>query len=146
MQSANLKEKVGSGIFDAKNALQSKDAVKRIFAYVESYEDIPFWRTVLHGYQTATIKFEIITPTKKGKEQALAMRHPHAHWSVPLSTWRPDGHVPASIWPAREYKARERIVAASKIRSCQSCAGFTFFAALSARAGGVLLRGVTSSH
>ena len=75
MQSANLKEKVGSGIFDAKNALQSKDAVKRIFAYVESYEDIPFWRTVLHGYQTATIKFEIITPTKKGKEQALAMRH-----------------------------------------------------------------------
>ena len=64
---SEIKENVSSDYLAAKNALQTNTSAKRIFAYVESYEDIPFWRTVLTDYQTATIKFEIITPTKKGK-------------------------------------------------------------------------------
>ena len=42
-----LRDNLNSNYFEAANALTSKKARHRIVAYVESYDDIYFWRTVL---------------------------------------------------------------------------------------------------
>lgn len=64
----------------ATNALRSKDARHRIVAYVESYDDILFWRTVLSRFENGKRYFEIMLPTKarngkdvlgRGKRTAL---------------------------------------------------------------------------
>ena len=45
-----LKDNLNSRYFEAANALTSKKARHRIVAYVESYDDIYFWRTVLSEF------------------------------------------------------------------------------------------------
>lgn len=64
----------------AANALQPKDSRRRIVAYVESYDDILFWRTVLDQFENGKRYFEIMLPTKgrdgknvlgRGKRTAL---------------------------------------------------------------------------
>ena len=40
-----LKDNLSSAYFDAANYLNGRNARKRIVAYVESYDDIFFWRT-----------------------------------------------------------------------------------------------------
>ncbi len=45
--SNRLKDNINSRYFEAANALKSKHSRRRIVAYVESYDDIYFWRTVL---------------------------------------------------------------------------------------------------
>jgi hypothetical protein len=66
-----LKYNVSSDTVAAFNALEPKTAAKKIIAYVESYEDISFWRNILHAYETKRLEFEIKTPTHKGKKGAL---------------------------------------------------------------------------
>ena len=46
-----LKDNINSNYFEAANALTSKKARRRIVAYVESYDDIYFWRTVLSRFE-----------------------------------------------------------------------------------------------
>lgn len=64
----------------AANALRPKDSRRRIIAYVESYDDIFFWRTVLDQLENDKRYFEIMLPTKghngknvlgRGKRTAL---------------------------------------------------------------------------
>ena len=45
--SRRLKDNITSGYFEAANRMAPKKARRRIVAYVESYDDIFFWRTVL---------------------------------------------------------------------------------------------------
>lgn len=45
--SNRLKDNLNSRYFEAANQMTSKKAKRRIVAYVESYDDIYFWRTVL---------------------------------------------------------------------------------------------------
>ena len=49
----------------AANALRSQKARRRIVAYVESYDDVLFWRTVLGQFEDSTSYFEIMLPTKE---------------------------------------------------------------------------------
>ena len=49
--SNRLKDNLNSKYFEAANALTSKKARRRIVAYVESYDDIYFWRTVLSNFE-----------------------------------------------------------------------------------------------
>ena len=70
-----LKDNLNSQYFQAANALRSKQARRRIVAYVESYDDIYFWRTVLGPFEDDTRYFEVMLPSKqtlqRGKKSVL---------------------------------------------------------------------------
>ena len=70
-----LKDSITSGYFEAANRMTSKDARRRIVAYVESYDDVFFWRTVLSGFEDETCYFEVMLPSKgtlrRGKKSVL---------------------------------------------------------------------------
>lgn len=64
-----LKDNLSSQYFEAANHLTSKQARRRIVAYVESYDDIYFWRTVLSRYEDQTRYFEVMLPSHKKLER-----------------------------------------------------------------------------
>ena len=73
--SNRLKDNLNSQYFEAANKLKSKEARRRIVAYVESYDDIYFWRTVLSRYEDQTRYFEVMLPShqklERGKKSVL---------------------------------------------------------------------------
>ena len=70
-----LRDNLNSDYFSAVNSMHSKTARKRIVAYVESYDDVFFWRTVLRAFEDDKHYFEVMLPSKvslaKGKKQVL---------------------------------------------------------------------------
>ena len=70
-----LKDNINSSYFEAANALTSKKARHRIVAYVESYDDIYVWRTVLSEFENDKRYFEVMLPSKgklsRGKKSVL---------------------------------------------------------------------------
>ena len=70
-----LKDNLNSKYFEAANAMTSKKARHRIVAYVESYDDIFFWRTVLSVFEDDKRYFEVMLPSKgnltRGKKSVL---------------------------------------------------------------------------
>ncbi|MBQ5627986.1 MAG: DUF4435 domain-containing protein [Bacteroidaceae bacterium] len=70
-----LTEYLNSSFIEAANALRPKHAAQRIIAYVESYDDISFWRSVFNEYESEKVHFEIMLPARtkltKGKKQAM---------------------------------------------------------------------------
>ncbi len=73
--SNRLRGNINSKYFEAANALTSKKARRRIVAYVESYDDIYFWRTVLSEFENDKRYFEVMLPSKvnltRGKKSVL---------------------------------------------------------------------------
>ena len=73
--SNRLKDNLNSKYFEAANSLTSKKARHRIVAYVESYDDIYFWRTVLSEFENDKLYFEVMLPSKmnltRGKKSVL---------------------------------------------------------------------------
>lgn len=72
---SRLKDNLTSRYFEAANSLTSKKARHRIVAYVESYDDIYFWRTVLSEFEDDKRYFEVMLPSKanltRGKKSVL---------------------------------------------------------------------------
>lgn len=70
-----LSDNINSRYFEAANALKSKQARRRIVAYVEAYDDIYFWRTVLSEFEDEHRYFEVMLPSKvnltRGKKSVL---------------------------------------------------------------------------
>ena len=70
-----LTDNVNSNYFSAANSLRPKNARRRIVAYVESYDDILFWRTLLSLYEDGTRYFEVMLTShrtlERGKRSAL---------------------------------------------------------------------------
>lgn len=70
-----LTDNLSSLYIEAANRLQPKRARKRVVAYVESYDDVLFWRSVLADYEDETRYFEVMLPSKstlaKGKKTVL---------------------------------------------------------------------------
>jgi len=70
-----LKDNLNSRYFEAANRMTSKKARRRIVAYVESYDDVYFWRTVLDSLEDDTRYFEVMLPSKdnllRGKKSVL---------------------------------------------------------------------------
>ncbi|MBQ2877676.1 MAG: DUF4435 domain-containing protein, partial [Bacteroidaceae bacterium] len=68
-------EYLNSKFLAAANALRPKKAKTRIVAYVESYEDISFWRSVFDEYENDKFHFEVLLPARrsltKGKKRAM---------------------------------------------------------------------------
>ena len=60
-----LTQHISSRYMTAANALRSQKARRRIVAYVESYDDVLFWRTVLGQFEDSSRYFEIMLPTKE---------------------------------------------------------------------------------
>ena len=47
----SLRDNLTSSYFNAAHKLYSKKARRRIIAYVESYDDVAFWRTLLVEFE-----------------------------------------------------------------------------------------------
>lgn len=73
--SSKLTDHLNSQYFEAANQLRSKQAQRRIVAYVESYDDIFFWRTVLGRFENDKRYFEVMLPShrklERGKKSVL---------------------------------------------------------------------------
>lgn len=73
--SKRLNENLTSRYLDAARRLKGRGARQRIVAYVESYDDVLFWRGVLSEFETAERYFEVMLPSHKtlrrGKKEAL---------------------------------------------------------------------------
>lgn len=75
--SKRLVDNISSDYFNAANHLTSRKQRRRIVAYVESYDDIYFWRTVLSRFETPQHYFEVMLPARvehleRGKKAVLA--------------------------------------------------------------------------
>ena len=70
-----LGDNLSSEYISAANKMKSKSARRRIVAYVESYDDVFFWRMVLSEFENDKRYFEVMLPSKvnlsKGKKQVL---------------------------------------------------------------------------
>lgn len=64
-----LDEMISSKYLEAANRLRSKSARRRIVAYVESYDDIFFWRSVLTPFENEHRYFEVMLPSHKRLER-----------------------------------------------------------------------------
>jgi len=64
-----LRDNITSGYVEAANRLKSKSAKRRIVAYVESYDDVLFWRTLLGSYEDDTRFFEVMLPSRETLER-----------------------------------------------------------------------------
>lgn len=74
----HLSEHLNSFYIGAANRLKPKGAQQKIVAYVESYDDIFFWRTVFDEFESSKYHFEVMLPSRdtlgKGKKRVLMNR------------------------------------------------------------------------
>ncbi len=75
--SKRLTDNINSQYFGAINKMTPKKARRKIVAYVESYDDVFFWRTVLSKFEDDTRTFDIMLPTRerhldRGKKAAIS--------------------------------------------------------------------------
>lgn len=72
---SRLNNYINSQYVRAANSLKPKQSRRRIVAYVESYDDIYFWRTVLGPLENEHRYFEVMLPSKqsltRGKKSVL---------------------------------------------------------------------------
>lgn len=71
-----LRDNITSQYIEAANRLNSRHARRRIVAYVESYDDIFFWRSILTRFEDDTRFFEVMLPSRldhleRGKKAAI---------------------------------------------------------------------------
>lgn len=73
--SKSLKHNLTSAYLGAANKLSPRKHRRRIIAYVESYDDIAFWRTLLYEHENEERYFQIMLPSNrsltKGKKMVL---------------------------------------------------------------------------
>lgn len=73
--SKRLQDNISSRYVEAANRMSSRKARRKIVAYVESYDDVFFWRTVLSRFENDKRYFEVMLPSKKtllrGKKSVL---------------------------------------------------------------------------
>lgn len=71
----SLRHNLTSAYLDAARKLSPKRARRRIVAYVESYDDIAFWRTLLAEFENEERYFQVMLPSAtsltKGKKMVL---------------------------------------------------------------------------
>ncbi|MDE7166080.1 MAG: DUF4435 domain-containing protein [Bacteroidaceae bacterium] len=71
----HLTENITSRYIEAANRLRPNRARRRVVVYVESYDDIFFWRSVLDEFESETLTFDVMLPSRthlgKGKKIVL---------------------------------------------------------------------------
>ena len=72
---STLRHNLTSAYLDAARRLAPKKRRRRIVAYVESYDDVAFWRTLLAEFEDDTRYFQVMLPSStslaKGKKMVL---------------------------------------------------------------------------
>ncbi len=70
-----LTENLSSDYLSAAHRLKPRKTRKRILAYVESYDDVSFWRTLFSEFEDDELYFEVLLPSRtslmKGKKSVL---------------------------------------------------------------------------
>ncbi len=71
-----LDKYINSAYYSALNALGGRRTYRKVLVYVESYDDVFFWRSILSQVESADIRFEVTLPTRdrkleRGKKAAL---------------------------------------------------------------------------
>lgn len=70
-----LQDHLNSAYIACANRLRPRSARQRIVAYVESYDDVFFWRSILSKLETEQVYFEVMLPSRttlcRGKKAAL---------------------------------------------------------------------------
>ncbi len=70
-----LRDNLNSQYIAAANRLAPKHSRRRVVAYVESYDDVAFWRSVLSEFENDKLQFQVMLPSKtsleKGKKSVL---------------------------------------------------------------------------
>ena len=61
----SLRDNLTSSYFNAAHKLYSKKARRRIIAYVESYDDVAFWRTLLEEFEDDEHYFQVMLPSAR---------------------------------------------------------------------------------
>ena len=73
--SHSLRHNLTSAYLDAARRLSPRQKRRRIVAYVESYDDVAFWRTLLSEFETDECYFQVMLPSQdslsKGKKTVL---------------------------------------------------------------------------
>ncbi|MBQ8673724.1 MAG: DUF4435 domain-containing protein [Bacteroides sp.] len=77
----SLRQNLTSGYLDAARRLSPRQKRRRIVAYVESYDDIAFWRSLLSEFENEERYFQVMLPSRKslakGKKMVLTnLLHP----------------------------------------------------------------------
>jgi len=71
----SLKDNFNNQYLNAFSKLKPKKASKQVLVYVESEEDIAFWRNILKKFENKDIQFAIQLPSNttmsKGKKKAM---------------------------------------------------------------------------
>ena len=71
----NLLSNINSAYIEAANRLRPKSKKKKVVAYVESYDDIFFWRSVLSDFEDDNTEIEVMLPSRtslnRGKKTAM---------------------------------------------------------------------------
>ena len=71
----NLLSNINSAYIEAANRLRPKSKKKKVVAYVESYDDIFFWRSVLSDFEDDSTEIEVMLPSRtslnRGKKTAM---------------------------------------------------------------------------
>ena len=79
---SRLSHHINSAYIAAANRLRGKKARCKVVAYVESYDDILFWKDVLREVETEAMEFEVMLPSQtslgRGKKIALSNRLGHS--------------------------------------------------------------------
>lgn len=63
-----------SGYLEAANHLGGRGKRQKIVAYVESYDDVFFWRSILSQFETERCYFEVMLPTRPQEGRATGER------------------------------------------------------------------------
>lgn len=73
-----LQDNLNSAYIESANRLKPSTARRKIVAYVESYDDVFFWRSILQDFETDKLYFQVMLPSRttlgKGKKTALMNR------------------------------------------------------------------------
>ena len=67
-----LTENLSSLYIGAANSLKPKQAKRKIVAYVESYDDISFWRSLLAEYENDKRYFEVMLPSRSSLAKEIS--------------------------------------------------------------------------
>ena len=93
-----LRDNINSSYFEAANRLASKNKRRRIVAYVESYDDIFFWRTVLSHFEDDKLYFEVMLPSHRKLERGKkAVLTPTPSKTPPRKELSPLGDIEGAV-------------------------------------------------
>src|SRR3712207_8127640 len=84
---STLRDNLTSSYFHAAHKLYPKKTRRRIIAYVESYDDIAFWRSLLEEFENDEYYFQVMLPsstslTKDRKSTRLNSSHANISYAV----------------------------------------------------------------